>query len=286
MSDNPSTIHKLTVTPQSETRRRKHNVSKFFASMRPGVLFAVVVISNFLIVGLGVFIGYHRFQNGFIEPETPIETAVAAILGLLAFLLAFTFSLTWSRFASRNVLVISHAKAIEVCWLRSSLIPEKQKLEVRRLLHEYITILTGLQTTNEFAKSLARLEEIQLSIWRQTATLVHEEVDSELRSLFISAVNELISLTKERKTRALYFQVPDAIWSSLLGLAVVGMLAFGYQAGISGMKKLFHLPLLPIAFGIVILLISDLNSTKSPRNFRVTQIPLLDVMHMMEKDIP
>jgi hypothetical protein len=285
MENGPLTMQELIIPPEVEVKSRNQTISRFLGSMRPGVLFVFIVISNLLIVSLGTFIGYERLLAGHRPPETPIETAVAAVLGLLSFMLAFTFSLTWGRFATRNDMMISHARMIGVCWLRTSLIPQKQKQEVRRLLHDYTNTLMTFQTTNTLEKSLNDIDTIHLLIWDQTASLVHEDIDSELRSLFTASVNDLVSLATERKSRTLFLRIPDAIWNSLLFLAIIGMLALGYQAGIGGLNRLFHLPLLPIAFAIVIVLISELNSPTSRQYFNVTQKPLLDVLRMMDREI-
>jgi hypothetical protein len=111
-------------------------------------------------------------------------------------------------------------------------------------------------------------------------------MDSGIRSLFVDSVNELISLYVERKTIALVYQIPDAIWSTLLVLAGIGMFAFGYQTGINGIRQIFESPLLPIAFGLVIVLIADLNTSSLQRRFRVSQKPLQDVLDLMNKDLP
>jgi len=179
---------------------------------------------------------------------------------------------------------VAHAKAIGVCYLRTSLIPQEQKSEIRKLLYEYTDILLSIYTAADLEKVLLRINEIHLLVWEETASLVKEEIDSELRSLFILSVNDLITLAMERKTIALFIRIPNAIWISLLLLAVIGLLAFGYQAGITGVNKIFQMPLLPLALGLVIVLITDLNSRDSQRNFQVTKRPIKEVKEMMEKN--
>ena len=178
-----------------------------------------------------------------------------------------------------------HAKAISVCYLRAGLLPEKQKLSVRQLLQEYMSILLNIQEAPDLPKALERISDIHIDIWQQTVSLVTEDIDSELRSLFIASVNDLVNISLERKTVALFIRIPNAIWLSLLLLGLIGMLAFGYQAGASGITKLFQLPLLPLAFGLVIVLISDLNSQSAQRHFKVTKQPFLEVLEMMKKNI-
>jgi hypothetical protein len=286
MNEKTETIPKLPVARLIQHKSRNYDIGKFFGSIRPGILFGLLVLGNLIIVAVGAFIGYQRFLKGNTVSEAPLETATGAVLSLAAFMLAFTFSTVWSRFAARNGLVILHAKAISVCWLRTSIITEKQKMQIRKMLLEYTHHLMELQTTPELQKSLDRIENLHLEIWAQAGSLVHEDIDSEMRSLFVASVNDLISIAAERKIRTLFLRIPDAIWGSLLFLSIIGMFASGYQAGIGGMGRLFHLPLLPFAFGIVIVLIADLNSPYSQRHFRVTQKPLIEVLLMMEKEIP
>src|SRR5215203_4250695 len=270
----------------TEFKKTNSDIGQFLSSVPPVLLFVLLVISYTLILGLGNYIGYQRFLGGIKQPASPTDAAVAAVFGLLAFLLGFAFSSTWTRFIRRNIYVVAHAKAIGVCYLRTSLIPQEQKSEIRKLLYEYTDILLSIYTAADLEKVLLGINEIHLLVWKETASLVKEEIDSELRSLFILSVNDLITLAMERKTIALFIRIPNAIWISLLLLAVIGLLAFGYQAGITGVNKIFQMPLLPLALGLVIVLITDLNSRDSQRNFQVTKRPIKEVKEMMEKNIP
>jgi len=262
----------------------KKDIGGLFSSLNPWVLFAGVVVCYMVVMLLGGYLGRVRMMAGIKEPETSMETAVAAVLGLLAFILGFTFSITWNKFANRNGLVIEHAKAISICYLRAGLIPEKQKLETRKILHEYMQVLLHIDGKN-LERSLLLIDHVHIALWRETVSLVKEDMDGEIRSIFIGSVNDLMSLSLERKTIALFIRVPNAIWRSVFFLAGIGMLAFGYQAGISGINKLFQLTLLPVAFGLVIVLIAELNSQDSRRHFKVTNRPLREVLEMMEKPI-
>ena len=274
------------LTKAGTAPRKKKDVGQFLSSLPGWALFALIVIAYSLILGLGNYIGYQRFLGGVQQPAPPTDAAVGSVLALLAFLMSFAFSSTWTRFIRRNVYVVAHARAIGVCYLRASLITEPQKLEVRKLLHEYTSILLAIKTTAHLEIGLPRINEIHLLLWRQTTSLVKEDIDSELRSLFTASVNDLMTLAMERKTIALFIRIPNAIWNTLLILGVIGMAAFGYQAGVDGTYKLVQIPLLPVAFGLVIVLIADLNSRDSRRQFQVTRRPLNEVLEMMEKDIP
>ena len=189
----------------------KKDIGGLFSSLNPWVLFAAIVVCYMVVMLLGGYLGRVRMIAGIKEPETSMETAVAAVLGLLAFILGFTFSITWNKFANRNGLVIEHAKAISICYLRASLIPEKQKLEIRKILHEYMQVLLHIEDKN-IERSLLLIDHLHIALWRETVSLAKEDMDGELRSIFIGSVNDLMSLSMERKTIALFIRVPNAIW--------------------------------------------------------------------------
>jgi hypothetical protein len=280
MKEHNGTEHKLTFMRPVDVKNRRVDIGGFFSSMPVILLFVLMLISYALVVGVGIFMGYERFLKGAPEIASPTDTEVGAVLGLLAFLLGFAFSATWTKFANRSNYVVQHAKAIRTCYLRTSLLPDRQKLESRKLIYEYTAVVLGFYAAPE--KSLIKMDALHLLIWQQTATLVQEEMDGELRSLFTGSVNDLINVAMERKAIALLFPIPNIIWGALLFLAVIGMFAFGYDAGINGMRNLFQLFLLPLAFGLVIVLIARLNSSHVHRHFKITQKPLREVLQMMD----
>ena len=261
------------------------DIATFFTSVPSWLLLGVIVIIGMLFTELGSWLGRRKFANGIKEPAAPVGTAVSAILGLLAFMLGFTFSLTASRFSVRKSLVIAQANAIGTSYLRSSILPEKQKTEVRKLYREYTDQLVNMQNMEEPEEALPRMDEIHILLWKQTASLAQENMDSELRLLFIASVNEVIDLAAERNTVGLVFRIPNALWSALLLLTAMSMFAFGYQTGINGSRRIFRAPLLPIAFGLVIVLIADMDSTNF-RRFKVSQKPLENLQKMIQRDIP
>ena len=262
----------------------RRDIGRFFSSLHPLMLFAALVVLYTFIIWLGAYLGQQRLRSGLVKPESSMQMAVASVLGLLTFIQGFTFSLTWSRFTMRNSLVIAHAKAIGVCYLRAGLVPGKQKGEIRSILREYEAIIQTIQKAPELAGALAKVNELHHLLWQQTMSLSKEDMDSELRSLVVMSVNDLIGLSLERKIMALFIRIPNAIWISLLFLAIVGMFSFGYHTGVSGGPKLFQLTLLPVAFSLVMLLISDLNSPEKQRHFKISSQPLQEIREMMAKE--
>lgn len=218
------------------------------------------------------------------EPDGPLGSMVGSLSALLAFMLAFTFSLTSSRFDARRQLVLQESNAIGTTYLRAGLLPQAQGLEIRRLLGEYAELRLNITMENAH-ESLKKSGDIHTRLWTQAKSLVQEDMDSEIRSLFIRSLNELIDLHQSRKTVGLEYQIPGSVWLTVSLLTVLSMLAVGYQIGNSGARRLKGTPVLVAAFSLVILLIADIDRPGEGL-LRVSQQPIADVRQMMLEDSP
>ena len=218
------------------------------------------------------------------EPDTPLGSVVGAVLGLLAFILAFTFGMAASRFEARKQLVLEEANAIGTTYLRAGLLPQTQGLEVKRLLREYAEVRLNRQFES-IQELLKKSEAIHGRLWSQTELLVHEDMDSELRSLFVASLNELIDLHQSRKTVGLQYHIPGTVWFVLYLLSALSMLSVGYQVGMSGLRRLRGTPVLVTSFSLVIVMIADIDRP-SEGFVRVGQQPIADVRQMILDDSP
>jgi hypothetical protein len=218
------------------------------------------------------------------EPEGPLGSLVAAVLGLLGFILAFTFGMTASRFDARRQLVLEEANSIGTTYLRAGFLPQAHGLEVRRSLREYVDIRLKI-TPENVDETLKQSEEIHGRLWSQTESLAQENMDSELRSLFVISLNELIDLHQSRKTVGLQYRIPGTVWLVLYSLSMLSMLAVGYQVGISGARRVRGTPILAAAFSLVILMIADIDRPGEGL-MRVNQQPIADVQQMLLQNAP
>src|SRR5262245_45844287 len=66
-----------------------------------------------------------------------LEAVVPALLGLLV---AFTFSMAGTLFQGRRELVVEEANAIGTAYLRTSLLPEPARTDVRQALRRYLDL--------------------------------------------------------------------------------------------------------------------------------------------------
>jgi len=218
------------------------------------------------------------------EPDGPLGSLVGAILGLLAFILAFTFGLSASRFDVRRQLVLQESNAIGTTYLRAGLLPQQQRSEIRRLLRDYVDNRLKIKIGN-IQEILKKSEGIHNHLWSQAESLVATDMDSELRSLFITSLNEVIELHQSRKTVGLQYRIPGSVWLVVILLTVLSMLAMGYHVGMSGSRRLRGMPVLATAFSLVILLIADVDRPGEGL-LRVSQQPIADVQQMMLQDSP
>lgn len=263
------------------------DLANIVTSLPPWILFILMVVFCVLAAEVGSLVARKRAKKGVKEPEAPVGTAVGAMLGLLAFMLGFTFSITASRFADRKQLVIRQANAIGTLYVRTSMIPEKQKLEIRKLLNEYVELLLHIDyaSSRQITNVNADAAKIHVQIWQQTASLVQENMDSEIRTFFSGAVNEVMEIGRERKTVSFIFRIPGILWTCLFLLTAACMFSIGYQIGSYGTRRILDLPLLAAAFAIVVVLIADMDSTGIHR-LKVSLQPLKDVQELMQEDIP
>ena len=251
-----------------------------FLNMLPlWLVFALTLVISMIAVEVGERLAKVSLQVKGKVPEAPMGSLVGAVLGLLAFILAFTFGMTASRFDARKQLVLEESNAIGTTYLRAGLIPQSQCLEVRRLLREYVDVRLKAKLEN-FGASLAKCEELHVRLWAQAESLVKEDMDSHLRTLFITALNEVIDLHESRKTVALIYRIPGTIWLLVYMLSILSMLAIGFQVGMSGSRRMSGMSLLVAAFSLVIVMIADIDRPGEGQ-FQASQQPLVDVQQMM-----
>src|SRR5262249_26920594 len=104
------------------------------------MLFIASTMASVLATECGYQLGRAWGRRTGKESEGPIGVMVAADLSLLAFLLAFTFGIAVSRHETRRQLLLDEANAIGTTYLRAAMLPESHRVEVRRLLRDYVDL--------------------------------------------------------------------------------------------------------------------------------------------------
>lgn len=223
-----------------------------------GVFLATVALI-FVAIEAGYRLGNSRRRRSPEEDKPPLSEMVAATLGLVAFLLAFTFGLAASRFDVRRGMILDEANAIGTAYLRTSLLPEPQRSESRKLFREYVSLRTVEAGENRIAESIARSEVLHQELWSRAVEASQATSSPVLVSLYIQSLNEVIDLHSKRLTLGLRNRVPAAVWAALYFISCVGMAVMGYHAGLAATGRSLAVVALVFTFSAVIVLIADLD---------------------------
>ncbi len=212
----------------------------------------------------GYWLGWRRKARGGEPQAEGVGVIVGGMLGLLAFVLALTLSFANTRFSERVQGTLAEANAIGTAWLRAEAIGHVRGAEIARLLEQYTQVRidfvrTGLDRAaiDEINK---RTNALQSQIWGHMAAIAREEPNPVSASL-MAALNETFDrATAERF--AYNLKLPPQILWLLIGMALLGMAALGYQLGLRGRQVHILAALLTLVWTIVIVDILDLASPR------------------------
>jgi hypothetical protein len=259
-------------------------MASLIASIPSWLLFLLTLAIGLLASEAGAKLTPQKHKDRLNEKEESSSTLTGAMLGLMAFMLGFTFSITASRLGDRKKIVSDQANILITCYLRTHLIPEKQGTESRRLLSRYTDLLIESANLPDLNKNIIQLENYHLQVWNTAATLVNENMDGELRSLYISSVNEVIEIFNERKTIVLIFRIPATLWISLLLLYTLSMFVIGAGYSTPRSHRSVNLYITAIAFSMIVVLIAEMDTPAKMGRFTVNQQPLREVQQIIKND--
>jgi hypothetical protein len=221
-------------------------------------IFAGTAILVAIAVELGFRIGRYRRLIAAIEPESPVGSIVAAMLGLLAFLLAFTFGLAASRFDDRRLVVLDESNAIGTTYLRAAMLPAPLDEECRALLREYVDVRLAGVEPGKTELAIARSGEIHDKLWSCAVSATKED-RSAVTALFVQSLNEVIDLHSKRIQFGLRSRIPVSIWLALYAVTFLSMGVLGYLEGLASSGRSPATIPLVLTFAAVICLIADLD---------------------------
>ena len=247
--------------------------------------FAMVLFA----VWIGRFLGNRRRSLPDHEDASSLGTIVGSTLGLLAFMLAITFGMAADRFQIRKQLLLDEVNAIGTTYLRAGLLQEPHRSEVIKLLREYVDLRANLskekpaEQIKKIHEVISRSEAIQNQMWSHAVAMARKDRNSEIDSLFISSLNDVIDYHNKRITVARY-SISTPIWVALYFITILSMLMVGYQIGLSGKSNVKVIFLLALTFSAVVFLILDLDRAAEGR-IKVSQQPMLELQKMMQTQI-
>jgi hypothetical protein len=242
-----------------------------------GALFALTVALVLIAIECGHRLGARFGDHTKSEHEASVSTMIQSTLALLAFLLAFTFGVAAERFNDRRVLVIEDSNAIRTTYLRADFLPDANRDAVQNLLREYVALrVTLTRDPNFLPKVIVESDRLHGLLWAQAVQIGKANLDSDVTALFVESLNDTFNEHSKRVAARLYARIPDSIWVMLYFMMFLGMIAMGYQSGISRTRSWPITTALVLSFAVVTVLIADLD--RPAEGFlNPSQQPMLDL---------
>lgn len=249
------------------------------------MLFVATSAVVFLSVEGGYRLGVFRRRRAETEKESSVGAMVGATLGLLAFMLAFTFGLAATRFDTRRQIVVEEANAIGTTYLRAAFLPEPERSESRRLLHEYVDVRLRGVRAEQVQKAIAESTELHARLWAQAVAAAEKDSRSIPTGLFIQSLNEVIDLHAKRVMVGLRNRIPGTIWVALYFVAILAMVEIGYHEGLTSPRRSPAVLAVVLTFSATMYLIADLDRPQEGL-LRVSQQAMIDLRNSMDKSGP
>lgn len=221
-----------------------------------------------------------------VKEEGPSGALAGVTLGLLAFLLAFVVGLAAARFDNRKGLVLTEANAIGTTYLRAGFLPEPHQAQAKELLTEYVDIrLAVINDPATLESVITRSNEILNQLWAVAEATAAEPIDSELRSLFVSTLNDTIDINTERSFAVTSTRLPVTLVFATYFISTLGLFLVGFSHGIKETRGIIPLVVTVLVFSVVLLLIIDLDRPQEGF-LRVSQQPMIELQTYMHANPP
>jgi hypothetical protein len=219
-----------------------------------GLFFGVLICLR-----LGWGLGRKSYASAGDDGHAGLGALEGSVFGLMGLLIAFTFTGAAGRFQERRDLITQHANAAGTAWLRTDLLENSAKAEVREHLRRYIDALLVLGANagdpQVRATAIADLGTLQDQMWQ---TLIGAARSSPTTAIAVlPPFNELFDLTTTR-LQTTYQHPPVAIYLMLGVLVLVSALFSGFGMAKAKRQSWLHLVGFSAVLALSIYLILDL----------------------------
>jgi len=192
-----------------------------------------LVVTLVVLPVLGALDAGHRLSRIAPVAEQQVTNVSVPILAIVGLLLAFAFGMAGDRHARRREAAVAETNSIGTFWLRTSLVTEPVKSEMRSRLRRYVDLHFEHRDAGIDLSRTAALEaeatRLQDELWRLFDQEAHRAPETSNMVLLVApALNAMIDdaavLLAARENR-----VPDAVILYLFLLIVVAGLVIGYR---------------------------------------------------------
>lgn len=237
-------------------------------------IFLVALVVIFAGIEIGRRFGVRAAGRG----GDSVATLESAVLGLLALIIGFTFAMALSRFEARRDAVLNEANAIGTTALRARMLPDSQRTESLKLLHEYVKLRLDITSRpvsrEELGAAIDRSNAIQEALWQQAMAVAAKNTSMVPTGLYIQTLNDMID-NQAKRLAALRNRVPNIVPLALFGLAAVAVAFAGYGCGLEQKRVRLSVYVVGFLVAAVIMLILDLDRP-SAGFINVSQQPMVD----------
>ncbi len=261
--------------------------SSWLDSQNTWLIVAILLLVMTLAADAAFRVGRRMNKNALDAGKGHFGSVLGSLLGLLALLLSFTFGMATQRYEARRLLMIEDAGTIGTLYMRSSLLPEPERLKFKPLLREYLDLrpqtISQLGHPKEFEntenQSRALLTKM-FAVSREMAQAVPPVKGSD--DLIKAYLDVLVS--QARRLSALSNRVPDSIIWMLLGAATMGMIAIGYSAGLGNHRGMPARILLSVLVCGTIYVVIDLDRPHNASSGPWTRAPIIHLQQVIDQD--
>ena len=146
-------------------------------------------------------------------------------------------------------------------------------------MEEYVKLRVAAAASLNIIKIETALNEsvlIQHQLWSIVVEQTRKDLEPELSSLLLQALNNMIDIHNLRIVRGYQAKTTTGLWVTLYILLISSMVSIGYQAGVAGTGRSLSIFLPAISFTFVFTLIIALYQP-SHGYFKVSQQPLINL---------
>ena len=189
---------------------------QFVDSLPIAGIFALFTVLALVATETGYHLGCWWQRRTPEDKAGPTPMIVGSLLALMAFLLAITMSMASDRFDARRAIVLDEANAVGTTYLRAGYLPRAQSYQIKQLLREYVPLRITERKQTDLEQRIARSVQIQTELWDISESLARSTPESEVLTLYIESLNDVIDLHQKRVMANIYGRVPETILLLLL----------------------------------------------------------------------
>jgi hypothetical protein len=209
---------------------------------------------------IGFFLGRRHRADSDQEGRSQVSMVEGALLGVLGLLIGFTFSMAVNRFDLRQDLVVQESNALSTFYLRTDLLPEPARTEVRTKLREYADVRVEYARAGTDPEKLALVFDntarLQAAIWAPIREEARKKQDLLTHTLTM-AMTQAFDLAETRRV-AFENRVPASVWVVLYVVAALASSALGLGSGYTGRRVLLSVGMVPLLLSVILTLLIDL----------------------------